>query len=146
MWAPKETPVVVEQTSGRQRRNIHGAIDLETGQTRMLDVVTVDAVSTIQLMIRVNGDVSAQARDPFCSWTTSATITRSWCRSGSSGRVRIKLLGITKHHAAIRGADSRSAPRAVPHRAFIPWLLALAGSQPRIRITDITLRRAYVTS
>jgi transposase len=50
-WAPKETPVAVEQTSGRQRLNIHGAIDLETGQTRMLDVTTVDAVSTIQLMI-----------------------------------------------------------------------------------------------
>jgi len=50
-WAPKETPVAIEQTSGRQRLNIHGAIDLETGQTRMLDVTTVDAVSTIQLMI-----------------------------------------------------------------------------------------------
>jgi transposase len=49
-WAPKETPIAVEQTSGRQRLNIHGAIDLETGQTRMLDVTTVDAVSTIQLM------------------------------------------------------------------------------------------------
>ena len=50
-WAPKETPVAVAQTSGRQRLNIHGAIDLETGQTRMLDVTTVDAVSTIRLMI-----------------------------------------------------------------------------------------------
>lgn len=50
-WGPKDTPVAVEQTSGRQRLNIHGAIDLETGQTRMLDVATVDAVSTIRLMI-----------------------------------------------------------------------------------------------
>jgi hypothetical protein len=25
-WAPKDTPVAVEQTSGRQRLNIHGAI------------------------------------------------------------------------------------------------------------------------
>ena len=50
-WAPKETAVAVQQTSGRQRLNIHGAIDLETAQTRMLDVMTVDAVSTIQLMI-----------------------------------------------------------------------------------------------
>jgi hypothetical protein len=41
----------VEQTSGRQRLNIHCAIDLETGQTGMLEVTTVDAVSTIQLMI-----------------------------------------------------------------------------------------------
>ena len=53
-WAPKETPVAVEQTSGRERLNIHGAIDLETGQTRILDVTTVDAVSTIQLMIALS--------------------------------------------------------------------------------------------
>ena len=39
------------QTSGRQRLNIHGAIDLETGQTRMLEVETVDAASTIRLMM-----------------------------------------------------------------------------------------------
>ena len=30
-WAPRE--VAIEQTSGRERINIHGAIDLETGQT-----------------------------------------------------------------------------------------------------------------
>jgi transposase len=50
-WAPKDTAIAVEQTSGRQRLNIHGAIDLETGNTRMLDVPTVDAASTIQLLI-----------------------------------------------------------------------------------------------
>jgi hypothetical protein len=41
-WAPKELPVAVEQSSGRDRLNIHGAIDLETGQTVMKDVLTVD--------------------------------------------------------------------------------------------------------
>jgi transposase len=50
-WAPKDTPIAVTQTSGRQRLNIHGAIDLETGQTRMLEVETVDAASTIRLMM-----------------------------------------------------------------------------------------------
>ena len=50
-WAPKDTPIAVAQTSGRQRLNIHGAIDLETGRTRMLEVETVDAASTIRLMI-----------------------------------------------------------------------------------------------
>jgi len=49
-WAPKEVHVAVEQNSGRDRLNIHGAIDLETGQTKMLDVLTVDAVSTISLL------------------------------------------------------------------------------------------------
>ena len=44
-------PIAVAQTSGRQRLNIHGAIDLETGNTRMLDVLTVDAASTIMLLM-----------------------------------------------------------------------------------------------
>jgi transposase len=52
-WAPKDIKVVVEQTSGRQRLNIHGAIDLETGKTRMLEVLTVDALSTIALLIAI---------------------------------------------------------------------------------------------
>jgi len=42
-------PIAVAQTSGRQRLNIHSAIDLETGHTRMLDVPTVDAVSAIHM-------------------------------------------------------------------------------------------------
>ena len=36
-WGPKGTKAAVAQTSGRQRLNIHGAIDLETGRTRMLE-------------------------------------------------------------------------------------------------------------
>jgi transposase len=49
-WAPKQDALAIEQTSGRERLNIHGAINLETGQTRMIDVTTVDAVSTITLL------------------------------------------------------------------------------------------------
>ena len=30
--------------------NIHGAIDLETGQTRMIEALTIDAASTIRLL------------------------------------------------------------------------------------------------
>jgi transposase len=52
-WAPKDHKVVVEQTSGRQRLNIHGAIDLETGKTRMIEVTTVDAKSTIALLMAI---------------------------------------------------------------------------------------------
>ena len=52
-WGPKDTQVAVEQTSGRQRLNIHGAVDLETGQTRMLEVATVDAASTIMLLTAI---------------------------------------------------------------------------------------------
>jgi len=49
-WAPKHDTLAIEQTSGRQRLNIHGAIDLESGQTRMIEVETVDALSTIRLL------------------------------------------------------------------------------------------------
>ncbi len=49
-WAPKEEKLAIEQTTGRQRINIHGAIDLETGQTRMIEAETIDAASTIRLL------------------------------------------------------------------------------------------------
>jgi CRP-like cAMP-binding protein len=49
-WALVSDNPAIEQTSGRQRINIHGAIDLETGQTRMIKVETVDAASTIRLL------------------------------------------------------------------------------------------------
>jgi len=49
-WAPKDENLAIEQTSGRQRINIHGAIDLETGQTRMIEAPTIDALSTIKLL------------------------------------------------------------------------------------------------
>lgn len=50
-WAPKEANIAVEQTSGRQNVNIHGAIDLETGKTQMIEALSVDAASTIRLLI-----------------------------------------------------------------------------------------------
>jgi len=38
-WAPSQENAI-DQTSGRQRINIHGAIDLETGQTQMIEALT----------------------------------------------------------------------------------------------------------
>ena len=49
-WAPKEHKLAIEQTSGRQRINIHGAVNLETGETRMIEAPTIDALSTIKLL------------------------------------------------------------------------------------------------
>jgi transposase len=49
-WAPKEDNLAIEQTSGRQRINIHGALNLETGETRMIEAETIDAASTIRLL------------------------------------------------------------------------------------------------
>ena len=45
--------LAIEQTSGRQRIIIHGAIDLETGQTHMIEVESVDAQSTIKLLASI---------------------------------------------------------------------------------------------
>ena len=52
-WAPSQEKLAIEQTSGRQRINIHGAIDLETGQTRMIEAETIDAASTIRLLASI---------------------------------------------------------------------------------------------
>jgi transposase len=52
-WAPKNTKIAIAQTSGRDRLNIHGAIDLETGKTKMLEVLTVNAASTIALLTAI---------------------------------------------------------------------------------------------
>ena len=52
-WAPKDMQLALPQTSGRERMNVHGAIDLETGKTRMLAVATANAVSTITLLMAI---------------------------------------------------------------------------------------------
>jgi transposase len=52
-WAPAKENLAIEQTSGRERLNIHGALDLETGKTAMIDVESVDAVSTIRLFGKI---------------------------------------------------------------------------------------------
>ena len=49
-WAPAADNLALEQTTGRQRLNIHGALDLETGKTAMIEVESVDAASTIRLL------------------------------------------------------------------------------------------------
>jgi transposase len=49
-WTRPEEALAVRQTSGRERLNIHGALDLETGKTAMIEVESVDAVSTIRLL------------------------------------------------------------------------------------------------
>ena len=52
-WAPRHVPIAIAQTSGRQGLNIHGAIDLESGQTLMLEALHVDADSTIRLLAAI---------------------------------------------------------------------------------------------
>ncbi len=39
----RDADIAVPAASGRDRMNIHGVIDLETGATRMKEVLSVDA-------------------------------------------------------------------------------------------------------
>lgn len=58
-WTRRDAPPLALATnSGRDRMNIHGAIDLATGQTVMVEEMTIDAASTIKLLDRV------EARNP----------------------------------------------------------------------------------
>jgi len=59
-WAPKDVTIGIEQTTGRQRLNIHGAINLETGQTQMLEVEKVDAMSVIMLLVAIEAAYSGK--------------------------------------------------------------------------------------
>lgn len=52
-WAPKDMALAVEQTTGRDRLNIQGAVDLETGQTQIHLVDSVNAMSTIALLYAI---------------------------------------------------------------------------------------------
>jgi len=60
-WAPAHMDLAIEQTSGRERVNIHGALDLETGTTRMIEVQTVDAASTIALLASIENHYPAMS-------------------------------------------------------------------------------------
>jgi len=49
-WLPRGQRCAIATASGRDRLNLHGAIDLETGLTRIVEVERVDAQSTIRLL------------------------------------------------------------------------------------------------
>jgi transposase len=61
-WAPRDVALAVEQTTGRDHLNIHGAVDLESGQTQMLLVEHVDADSTIALIGAIERQFPAMRR------------------------------------------------------------------------------------
>jgi len=61
-WAPKDEAVAIAPNSGRDRMNIHGAINLETGKTQMIEVLTVDAQSTIMLLMATPETTTLLAR------------------------------------------------------------------------------------
>src|SRR5208283_742821 len=61
-WLPRGQRCAIDVTSGRERLNLHGAIDLETGLTRIKEVQTVDAQSSIDLFASLERAYSTMSR------------------------------------------------------------------------------------
>ena len=96
-WAPKDVAIGIEQTTGRQRLNIHGAINLETGQTQMLEAPKIDAMSLIALLVAIEAAYSGKKWiHVFLDNATyhHATLVREWL--GQPGR-RIRLYFIPSY-------------------------------------------------
>jgi transposase len=121
-WAPKEEKLAIEQTSGRQRINIHGAIDLETGQTRMIEAETIDAASTIKLLEAIEAlypllamiHPTGQARGhdlpgqcPVSSRQAGASLAGP---AGPQDQIALRpgLLPAPEPHRAIMGRDAQA--------------------------------------
>ena len=62
IWMPHGADIAVPAASGRDRMNIHGVIDLETGATRIKEVLSVDADSTIALLASIETSYSTTRR------------------------------------------------------------------------------------
>lgn len=62
VWMPRGADIAVPAASGRDRMNIHGVIDLETGATRMKEVLSVDAQSTIALLASIEAAYATMRR------------------------------------------------------------------------------------
>ena len=52
-WIKKGDPVAILRTAGRQRLNLHGAINLESGLCQIVEGETVNAETTIRLFSRL---------------------------------------------------------------------------------------------
>ena len=91
-WAPGDAPLAVEQTSGRERLNIQGAIDLETGRTVVGDVPTVDALSAIMPLMAIEARYPGRRLIHVCvdnARCHHAKLVRAWlARPGCRIRLR----------------------------------------------------------
>ncbi len=52
-WTPEDKRIAIAPSSGRDRVNIHGAVHLDTGEPQVLEARTVDAESTILLLVAI---------------------------------------------------------------------------------------------
>jgi transposase len=61
-WVRPGVELAVEQMTGRDHLNIHGALDLQSGQTQMLLVDRVDAQSTLALLAAIERQFPTKRR------------------------------------------------------------------------------------
>ena len=94
-WSLRDSKIAIAQTSGRQRITIHGAIDLETGKTRMIEALTADATSTLQLL----ASIAANHKDKRCIHVYldnaryhHARRVREWLATDAGGNIRLHFL------------------------------------------------------
>ena len=59
-WFHKGTQPVLPANSGRQRMNIHGAVNLETGDVQLIEALTINAESTRALLEKIERAHPAQ--------------------------------------------------------------------------------------
>src|SRR5271165_4600262 len=109
-WARKDVAVAVEQTTGRERLNIHGAINLETGQTQILAVDTVDALSFIKLLGEIEGTHTAMRLIHVFVDNASyhkASVVREWLAKAGR-KVVLRFLPPSRPHRTVVGLDPQN--------------------------------------
>ena len=111
-WARRDVAIAVEQTTGRERLNIHGAINLETGQTQILAVEKVNALSFIKLIGRDRGHAYRDAPHP--------RLRRQRQLSQGRHRQRVACGGRAQNRAALPSVLlSPSRSHRIPSRLFL---------------------------
>ena len=97
-WSLRDSKIAIAQTSGRQRITIHGAIDLETGKTgktRMIEALTADATSTLQLLASIAANHKGKRRIHVYLDNARhhhARRVREWLATDAGGNIRLHFL------------------------------------------------------
>lgn len=77
-WSPTDVPVAMDQRSGHDRLNIHGATELKTGRTAMNNVLTVDAASASTIMLLMAAEAMYPGKRLVHIFLDNAKSVRSW--------------------------------------------------------------------
>ncbi|MHB8886097.1 MAG: winged helix-turn-helix domain-containing protein [Methylovirgula sp.] len=118
-WAPKDAKITVAPSSGRDRVNIHGTVNLEIGETQVLDVPTVDAESTNLLLMAILAAYPTMRRSTSSSTTRPIIVRASSANGGLVGEAGSPFTELQPppqfHRKALeRHAQERHSPQILP--------------------------------